>query len=161
MAKRTKCEICNRTFKDRDGLVNHNVAKHRLPKKENKSTLLKKIKPKIIWIVIILALIFIISLSFGSSGKYDSFAQCLTDSNVKMFGAYWCSHCANQKELFGSSFKHVNYVECSLPNKAGVTKVCIDENINSFPTWEFADGSRRGGVISLSKLSELSGCLLE
>ena len=35
--------------------------------------------------------------------KYDAFARCLKDRQVKMYGAYWCPHCAEQKEMFGES----------------------------------------------------------
>lgn len=117
-----------------------------------------KNKNLIIWAGIILVLIVIIFLSFKSSKNYDEFTHCLTDSNVKMFGAFWCPHCANQKSLFGNSFKNVNYIECSLPDKSGQTQICIDENIMTYPTWEFADGSRVEGVQSLEQLSLKSGC---
>ena len=39
-----------------------------------------------------------------SAHKYDAFARCLEDRQVKMYGAYWCPHCAEQKEMFGESF---------------------------------------------------------
>ena len=29
--------------------------------------------------------------------KYDSFAKCLADKQAKMYGLYWCPHCADQK----------------------------------------------------------------
>ena len=45
--------------------------------------------------------------------KLDDFAKCLTQKSVVMYGAYWCPHCQAQKKLFGSSFKYVNYVECT------------------------------------------------
>lgn len=94
-------------------------------------------------------------------GKYEVFAECLTEQGVKMYGAYWCSHCNNQKELFGESWHHVTYVECSLPNKAGQTKVCQEAGIKAYPTWEFGDGTRSEGELSLRQLSQRSGCLLE
>src|SRR5690242_11019622 len=30
-----------------------------------------------------------------------AFAQALSASGTKMYGAFWCSHCNNQKALFG------------------------------------------------------------
>ena len=36
----------------------------------------------------------------------DSFAQCLTSKGMKMYGAWWCPHCAEQKESFGYGFHH-------------------------------------------------------
>ena len=54
MAETTRCEICDRTFKDIDGLAAHNKAKHpELVPKEKKPTPIKKIRNWAIFIVII------------------------------------------------------------------------------------------------------------
>lgn len=90
--------------------------------------------------------------------SYDAFAQCLTDKGVKMFGAWWCPHCTTQKKLFGTAFKKVNYVECSLPGTQTMTQACKDEKIEGYPTWEFADKSRVSGEQSFATLAEKSGC---
>jgi thiol-disulfide isomerase/thioredoxin len=47
-------------------------------------------------------------------GKYDAFAQCISDSGAKFYGAYWCPHCQAQKLLFGKSVEKLPYVECAL-----------------------------------------------
>ena len=73
-------------------------------------------------------------------GKLDDFATCLTDSGAKFYGAFWCPHCAEQKKLFGSSVKKLPYVECSTLDTNGQTPVCIDNQIESYPTWQFAKG---------------------
>ncbi|MDP4030655.1 MAG: hypothetical protein Q8P47_00050 [Candidatus Beckwithbacteria bacterium] len=96
-----------------------------------------------------------------SSGQYDQLAQCLTDKGTKMFGAYWCSHCANQKRMFGSSFSKINYIECSLPDGKTQTEECQQAGINGYPTWEFGDGSRLDGEVSLETLAQKSGCSIE
>ena len=93
--------------------------------------------------------------------KYDSFAKCLTDNGVKMYGAYWCPHCNNQKELFGNSWQYVTYIECSLPNKAGQTQMCNQAGIKAYPTWEFQDGKRLEGELTFAQLSQYSNCHLE
>ncbi|MEO7597268.1 MAG: hypothetical protein ABIS26_02635, partial [Candidatus Paceibacterota bacterium] len=93
-------------------------------------------------------------------GKYDAFATCLSNSNAKFYGAYWCPHCQAQKKLFGSSVKLLPYVECSTPDASGQTQICIDKKIASYPTWEFADGSRLTGEIPLAQLAEKSSCTL-
>lgn len=115
-----------------------------------------------IWFAIMIGIIsLLIYLTIqNSGGSYDEFAQCLTDNNVKMYGAYWCPHCAAQKDLFGSSFKNINYIECSLPEKAGQTQICMEEGIQTYPTWEFADSSRSEGVQSLEQLRSKTGCSL-
>jgi thiol-disulfide isomerase/thioredoxin len=93
-------------------------------------------------------------------GKLDEFAQCITNSGAKFYGAYWCSHCQAQKKLFDNSAKFLPYIECSTPSGDGQQQVCIDANIESYPTWIFADGSRQSGEVSLDKLAEKTGCVL-
>ena len=97
----------------------------------------------------------------SNDGKYDSLAKCLTEKGVKMYGAWWCPHCQNQKKSFGSSWQYVNYIECSLPNRAGSTQICIQANISTYPTWEFKDGTRLEGQLSVVDLSDHSGCDLD
>ena len=38
MAEKARCEICERNFKDGEGLAMHNAAKHSEAKKEHKKT---------------------------------------------------------------------------------------------------------------------------
>ena len=114
---------------------------------------------KIYLFITILAILSLFLVSCNST-KYDAFAQCLTDKGVVMYGAYWCQHCAEQKRIFGSSFDKITYVECSLPNNAGQTQICMQKNITGYPTWEFADGTRFEGAQTFSTLSWKSGCLL-
>ncbi|HIG98627.1 TPA: hypothetical protein HA231_04355 [Candidatus Woesearchaeota archaeon] len=94
-------------------------------------------------------------------GQHDEFAKCLTEKGAMMYGAYWCQHCKNQKEMFGNSWKYVEYIECSLPNKAGRTEFCRKAGINGYPTWEFADGSRVSSEMSFEQLAGKSGCGLD
>ena len=93
-------------------------------------------------------------------GKYDAFATCLKDRGAVFYGAFWCPHCQSQKKLFGLSQKFLPYVECSLSSGQGQTQLCRDKNIASYPTWEFADGSRLTGEIPLATLAEKTGCVL-
>ena len=108
-------------------------------------------------------LLFIISCtkSAALSSQYNNFAKCLTEHGAIFYGAFWCSHCADQKKLFGKSIQYVNYIECSTPDKGGQTPICIGAKIRGYPTWEFKDGSRLSGLISLEDLSEKSECPLE
>ena len=77
-----------------------------------------------------------------------------------MYGAYWCPHCAEEKEKFGGSFRYVNYVECGLKGERGQTEACKEAGIKRFPTWEFPDGHKEELVLSLEMLSQKSGCEL-
>lgn len=92
--------------------------------------------------------------------EYDIFAKCLSDKDIKIYGAYWCPHCKSQKEMFGKSWKYINYIECSLPNRAGQKIVCNEAGIKAYPTWEFQDGKRIEGELSLEELSQYSNCSL-
>lgn len=92
-------------------------------------------------------------------GQYDDFAQCLSDEGAKMYGAFWCPHCNTQKANFGKSFNKATYIECSTPDRQQTTE-CAIAGIQSYPTWEFADGSRANGVLSFNQLSEVTGCEL-
>ncbi len=89
------------------------------------------------------------------TAKLDQFAQCLTDKGMVMYGAYWCQHCKNVKEKFGSSFSKINYVECTIE-----TKTCTEKAINSYPTFIWSDGSRSEGELTFGQFAEKSGCEL-
>jgi len=94
--------------------------------------------------------------------KHDGFAHCLSDRGVRMYGAWWCPHCQEQKEMFAKSFKYVNYVECGVKGDVHQeSQVCKDEKINHFPTWQFPPtGERVERVFSLEELSDRTGCSL-
>jgi hypothetical protein len=86
-------------------------------------------------------------------------AQCLKDKGAVFYGAFWCEHCAEQKKRFGSAEKLLPYVECSTPDQRAQTQICIAKKIQSYPTWEFLDGSRLTGVQTLTQLAEKTGCV--
>ena len=93
-------------------------------------------------------------------GPLDSFAQCLGERGAKFYGAFWCPHCQAQKALFGSSVKKLPYVECSLPDGKTRTPICIAEDIQSYPTWVYADGSTTTGERTLQELADKTTCAL-
>lgn len=98
--------------------------------------------------------------SNAQPGKLDAFAQCLGEQDATFYGAFWCPHCDAQKALFGRSEKHLPYVECSTADGNNQLEVCTEAGIQSYPTWEFADGSRLTGEQSLATLAEKTGCEL-
>ena len=73
-----------------------------------------------------------------------------------MYGAYWCSHCQNEKRAFGDSFRFVPYVECTRE-----TAKCAAAGIEGFPTWIFPDGRKLVGEQGLRRISQESGCPYE
>jgi hypothetical protein len=92
--------------------------------------------------------------------KHDALARCLRDHGVKMYGAWWCPHCQDQKEAFGASFEYVPYVECGVKGDPHAqSQVCKDEQINHYPTWQFPPtGERVDRVFTLEELSDRTGC---
>lgn len=88
-----------------------------------------------------------------------AFAQCLSDSGAKFYGAFWCPHCQSQKRAFGSkATKSLPYIECSTADGKGQTQACKDAGVQSYPTWEFADGTRSTGTKTFQELAEITGC---
>ena len=48
-----------------------------------------------------------------STERGQQLAKRLKDAGAKMYGAFWCSHCHEQKEYFGSqAMRDFPYVEC-------------------------------------------------
>ena len=90
----------------------------------------------------------------------EGFAKCLTDSGVKFYGAFWCTWCNKEKELFGEAAQYLPYVECSDQETGEMLPVCQEAGITSFPTWEF-NGEKSSGFKSLEQLAEMSGCVIE
>jgi hypothetical protein len=95
--------------------------------------------------------------------RYDTFARCLTQRDVKMYGAYWCPHCSDQKVMFDAAFKYAPYIECGVPGDTSkMLQVCSDAGIKHFPTWQFPPtGERVEGAIPLEDLSLRTGCPLQ
>jgi hypothetical protein len=93
----------------------------------------------------------------AKAAPYDSFAQCLTQKGVKMYGAFWCPHCSDQKALFGSSVQYIDYVECSNKDRSQ-NELCVSLGIKVYPTWEFADGKLIEGNLEISQLAAFSQC---
>ncbi len=89
-----------------------------------------------------------------TTGSLDAFAQCLTKAGVTMYGLETCSHCQQQKAMFGESFQYVTYVDCAKePNRCTTLKWV--------PTREFKDKTQLEGVQSLATLAQKSDCVLK
>ena len=114
--------------------------------------------------VIFISVIFTIKRASNTPGEYDLFAQCIAESGTKMYGTWWCRFCAEQKKLFGPSWKIIvregAYVECANADKS-TTQECLQAGILSYPTWKFADGSVQTGKLDFFALSQKTGCELK
>jgi len=93
-----------------------------------------------------------------NDSRMAAFARCLGDKGAKMYGAYWCPHCAEQEERFGSSFRYAPYVECGIKGSRATAQVCLDAGVKRYPTWVFADGTKVEGDHSLEFLGQTTGC---
>jgi hypothetical protein len=113
----------------------------------------------IIFAILVIFLFYRASTKSNEPGQYDAFAQCLTDKGVVMYGAYWCPHCAEQKRMFGNSFKFINYVECDPKGANANPVVCKEKNIESYPTWIIANEKYTGSQ-ELGMLAAQTGCNL-
>jgi len=84
-------------------------------------------------------------------------ASHLQQIGAKMYGAYWCPHCYEQKQLFGKeAFSEINYIECAPDGKNPQPNVCAKAGIKSYPSWEI-NGKVESGVLPPEQLAELSG----
>lgn len=117
----------------------------------------------IFWTCILILVVGALSASVlvkSGPGKLDTFAQCLADKGATFYGAFWCPHCQAQKRMFGSSSKLLPYVECSTPDGQGQLPICTEKEVQQYPTWDFADGSRLTGEVPLAQLAEKTECEL-
>ena len=75
--------------------------------------------------------------------------------NAKMFGAFWCSHCNNQKQELGiEASKMFEYVECAKDGSKSQYAFCKEQKIPGFPTWQI-NGELYPGEKDLSELERL------
>lgn len=115
-------------------------------------------------IIIIAAIVAWLLLFKGQNSAQkiavDQFVQCLKDKDAVLYGAFWCSHCKNQKKIFGSSADLLPYVECSTPDGNSQLTICQEKNIENYPTWIFADNARIESEMSFKQLSDKTDCPL-
>ena len=120
-------------------------------------------KSKKVFIYVGILILFAASYLAGryhQNHKYDSFAKCVAGKQARMYGLYWCPHCADQKAMFGSSFKYVPYVECAIKGSKELAPECKTAGVKLFPSWQFGMDPPKEGVLSLDALSEKTGCIL-
>jgi glutaredoxin len=91
------------------------------------------------------------------STSYEAqLANHLEEIGATMYGAYWCPHCADQKEMFGAAIDQVPYVECADDGENAQPQLCQEKGIQGYPTWEI-NGELHPGTQPLETLADLSG----
>jgi len=84
-------------------------------------------------------------------------AKYLTEKGVIFYGAYWCSHCKEQKELFGDeAMQYITYYECDPQGENSKAKECEAANIQGCPTWIY-NGEKKEGTQTLDSLANWVG----
>lgn len=94
----------------------------------------------------------------GSATAPDlvAFAKALDAAGAVMYGAGWCPFCTAQKELFEDGQQFMPYVEVTNPDRSP-NQIAVDNNIQSYPTWIFEDGTRLTGLQTLQALADAAG----
>ncbi len=98
-----------------------------------------------------------LAVTTNSGAAELALAAHLKQVEAKMYGAFWCPHCHDQKQLFGrEAFRQINYVECDPKGKNPQPNLCQAANIQSYPTWEI-NGKSVSSTQSLEELAALTG----
>mmetsp|Transcript_41579 Transcript_41579/g.48496 ORF Transcript_41579/g.48496 Transcript_41579/m.48496 type:complete len:266 (+) Transcript_41579:89-886(+) len=91
-------------------------------------------------------------------------SEYLKSKGSVMYGAFWCPHCRNQREIWGrEAWDNIGYVECSSKGYKGEPNLCALKNVDGFPTWSFGKESKEngdnlvGGEMPLEQIAKLSG----
>lgn len=79
-------------------------------------------------------------VSSTSTPEAIALAKRLRDAGARMYGAFWCSHCFDQKEAFGrEAMAFFPYVECypdGFRRGVEIAPACAAvEELKGFPTW--------------------------
>jgi uncharacterized membrane protein len=84
-------------------------------------------------------------------------AKHLKDIGAKMYGAFWCPHCHDQKQLFGQqAAQTITYVECDPNGQNAQPATCQAAKVTGYPSWEIK-GQLYSGTQTLEQLAIASG----
>ena len=95
------------------------------------------------------------AITTQSSERALILSRNLEALDAKMYGAYWCSHCYDQKEVLGKeAFSKVKYIECSKEGVNSQANLCKEKKVPGYPTWEI-QGELYPGQRELDELEDL------
>ncbi len=109
------------------------------------------------WSLVLAALLLaalLLSALFPRASGLEAFSSCLSEQGAVLYGTDWCSHCQDQKRLFGAAFTRVAWVNCDY------SALCNERNITGIPAWIFPDGTKLEGFQPLAVLAMKTGCEL-
>ena len=111
--------------------------------------------------IVAVGLVVATTATSEAAATLASFGRCLKSKGATVYGTSWCPHCDAQREALGDAMDYVKYVECSVDGARGeTTSACKKADVDSYPTWTFADGSKEGGAQALRELATKTGCTL-
>lgn len=75
--------------------------------------------------------------------------------DTRFFGAYWCSHCYEQKEAMGlEAMRGIPYIECAKEGLNSQRDLCQERKVPGYPTWEVG-GKLYPGEMELDELEDM------
>ena len=87
-----------------------------------------------------------------SSARARELGKQLSERGARFYGAYWCSHCINQKETLGKeAFGTIPYFECAEDGANSRRPECKAAGVQGYPTWQL-DGKLFPGERDLDEL---------
>jgi uncharacterized membrane protein len=90
-----------------------------------------------------------------SSTAAMQLAKDLQKLDTTFYGAFWCSHCHDQKQAFGKqAMQQIPYVECSKEGINSQAALCKEKKIPGYPTWEIS-GKLYPGEKALDEIRDI------
>ena len=95
----------------------------------------------------------IITGYFVGEDEKVKLAECLGGKKAELYGSDYCPECEKQREIFGTAFKKINYIDCGREKEN-----C--PNVNRIPAWYIGNGSGEiyYGFKNFTELKKISGC---
>ena len=130
---------------NREALERHNKREEFFRLENEKKS---KKKKSVLFVLggVLLLLVVWAAYYFTSPGEYDAFAKCLTEKGVVMYGENWCQYTNAQKNMFGKSFKYINYQ--------------VKTDLRKRPTW-LINNKTYETVQSFERLAMLADCKIK
>ncbi|GAX16561.1 hypothetical protein FisN_7Lh288 [Fistulifera solaris] len=95
------------------------------------------------------------TITTTSSTKAMVLAKKMQTMDTRFYGAFWCSHCFDQKQAMGKeAMAMIPYIECSRDGLNAQTKLCKEKDVPGYPTWEI-NGKLYPGEKTLDELEEI------
>lgn len=102
-------------------------------------------------ILIVLIAVVVIYIKNQNPGIPADLAKCI-GSKSELYVKLGCTHCEDQKKMFGDSLKYLNVTDCWYERD-----FCLVKGIEKIPTWVI-NRTQYTGVQEIETLKNLTGC---